>query len=127
MAVATRKGRTRKAHALMDGAHAPEMKQKAYELFAQGFGYRTCARQLGISIYTARDWNRHYNNGTFEPETGYRRRRRYFTDDFKREIARAYLKENVSINQIAQKYTVTRRSVTQWVEKFKDELMKEFS
>lgn len=125
MAVAARKGRPRKAHALMDGAHPPETKQKAYELFAQGFGYRTCARKLGISIYTARDWNRHYNNGTFEPETGYRRRRRFFTDDFKREIASAYLKEKVSINQIAQKYTVTRRSVTQWVEKFKDELMKD--
>lgn len=109
----------------MDGAHPPEMKQKAYDLFAQGFGYRTCARKLGISIYTARDWNRHYNNGTFEPETGYRRRRRFFTEEFKREIASAYLKENVSINQIAQKYMVTRRSVTQWVEKYKDELTQE--
>ncbi|MBR4939813.1 MAG: transposase, partial [Burkholderiaceae bacterium] len=54
-----------------------------------------------------------------------RRRRRFFTDDFKREIASAYLKEKVSINQIAQNNTVTRRSVTQWVEKFKDELMKD--
>ena len=32
MAVAARKGRPRKAHALMDGAHPPETKQKAYEL-----------------------------------------------------------------------------------------------
>ena len=125
MAVAARKPRTRKSHVLMDGAHPPELKQKAYDLFAQGYGYRTCARQLGISIYTARDWNRHYNNGTFEPETGYRRRRRFFTDEFKRESATAYLNGNVSINQIAQQYMVTRRSVTQWVEKFKEELTKE--
>lgn len=125
MSVSTRKPRARKGHVLMDGAHTPEMKQKAYELFAQGFGYRTCARQLGISIYTARDWNRHYNNGTFEPESGYRRRRRFFSDDFKREVAREFLTQNVSVNQLAQKYTVTRRSVTQWADKFKDEFSQE--
>ncbi len=116
-----RKGRTRKSHVMVDGAHSPELKQKAYELFSQGFGYRTCARKLGVSIYTARDWNRHYNNGTFEPTGGYRRHRRFFTDDFKREVARAFVVEKLSVNQVAQKYTVTRRSVTQWVEKFGNE------
>ena len=109
-------------HELKDGAHPLEVKALAYELFSRGFGYRTCARELGVSIYTARDWNRHYKNGTFEPSSGYRRRRRFFTDDYKRDVVKLFLQGNLSINQVAQQHSVTRRSVVQWIRDYRDEL-----
>ena len=35
-------------------------RREAAALFEQGCGYKKAARLLGISVYTARDWNRQF-------------------------------------------------------------------
>lgn len=55
--------------AMRDVMTALEPKRReAAALFAQGCGYKKAARLLGISVYTARDWNRQFKQGQFHTE-----------------------------------------------------------
>lgn len=42
-----------------------KIRQEALLLFQQGRGYKAVAKQLGLSIYTVRDWHRDFQNESF--------------------------------------------------------------
>lgn len=55
--------------AMRDVITALEPKRReAAALFKQGYGYKKTARLLGISVYTARDWNKRFKQGRFSTE-----------------------------------------------------------
>lgn len=40
-----------------------ERKQKAYQLFLSGLGYKAASHRLGLKEYTVRDWFRNFRAG----------------------------------------------------------------
>ena len=42
-----------------------KIRQEALLLFQQGRGYKAVAKQLGLSIYTVRDWHQEFQNESF--------------------------------------------------------------
>ena len=43
-------------------------RRKAEELFAQGKGYKFVTHELGLNVYTVRDWGRLFRKGKFRPD-----------------------------------------------------------
>lgn len=44
--------------------YAPEIRQRAEEMFQQGYGYKKTAAVMGIPALTVRDWRRKWAKGT---------------------------------------------------------------
>ena len=98
-----------------------KIKKKAYDLFRQGYGYRASARILQLSIYTTREWKRQYDAGFFNPQRGFHRTKRVFTDEFRHKVVETMQRENLTLNETAFHFQLTRRTVSQWIERVKQE------
>ncbi len=93
--------------------HSFETRQKALEIFKSGGGYKNCAKALGISMYTARDWHKSYLIGTFRTDRStktqsYSAEQKALVLKLRNELGKSY-------NQISQMTRVNRASVLQWI------------
>ena len=48
--------------------HSQQVRQKAFDLFSQGAGYKRVSTAIGVPLYTVRDWERQYKAGKFHAE-----------------------------------------------------------
>ena len=46
--------------------HNFEMRRRAYNLYLEGKGYKSAAKQLGLNVSTVRDWFRRFKVGAFD-------------------------------------------------------------
>ena len=87
-----------------------ELKLKALELFQSGCGYRKVSSQLGIKLYTARDWGRRFHKGDEEwaiPKSGKPRKR--YDQEIKKLALEAYDKGFMSLTEICSMYSIPRK------------------
>lgn len=94
-----------------------ELKLKALELFQSGCGYKKVSSELGIKLYTARDWGRRFHKGDEEwamPKAG-KPRKRY--DREIRELAlEAYDRGTMSLTEICSMYAIPRKdTLVSWI------------
>jgi transposase len=92
--------------------HPIAMRHKAYDMFTEGKSYKAVATQLGISMYTARDWKRSYDIGLFRLQR--REAHHVYTDEQKVDALRLR-REGLSYNAISKAVKVNRATIIQWV------------
>ncbi len=104
---------TRKAGRRKVIRHSVETRKKALEIFQNGGGYKLCARALDIPVYTARDWHRSYQLGTFR--TDRKVKQQIYTSEQKATVLKLRNKSNLSYNKISQLTKVNRATVLMWI------------
>ncbi len=93
--------------------HSVETRKRAQEIFRNGGGYKLCARALDIPVYTARDWHRSYQLGTFR--TDRKVKQQVYTSEQKATVLKLRNKSNLSYNKISQITKVNRATVLMWI------------
>lgn len=87
-----------------------ETKLKALELFRSGCGYKKVSAELGLKVYTVRDWGRRFHKGDCEwaiPKDG-KPRKKYDKEIRKLAIA-TYDKGTMSLTEICSLYSIPRK------------------
>lgn len=89
---------------------------RAFKLFKLGLGYRTVSAMLGISVYTARDWDRLYKMGKFGPKIKHPGNcPENLTNKELREKVRAEHQGGASISSLSMKYGKCKSTIRYWV------------
>ncbi len=96
--------------------HSAETLERAIELFSRGVSYKTAAYSLGISVYTAREWQHRYRNHTLEKyaQEGAPIKGRY-PDAVKQQVVRMRFEEGMSYNKIVQETGISRATIRSWL------------
>ena len=94
-----------------------ETKLKALELFRSGCGYKKVSSELGLKVYTVRDWGRRFHKGDCEwaiPRDG-KPRKKYDREIRDLAIA-AYDRGTMSLTEICSMYSIPRKdTLVIWV------------
>ena len=89
-----------------------DLKLRALKLFSSGYGYRKVSSELGIKLYTARDWGRRFHKGDEEwaiPRTGKPRKR--YDGEIRRLALSAYDRGTMSLTEICSMYSIPRKDI----------------
>lgn len=93
--------------------YAPELIERARELFARGTSYKSAAYALGIPVYTAREWMHRYRNGTFDVRTD--RPHGRYSQRTREEVVRMRTELGMSYNRIVKETGISRATVRSWL------------
>lgn len=99
--------------------YAPEVIEKARELFRRGMSYKSAAYALGIPVYTAREWMHRYRNGTFDVRTD--RSKGRYSEKTREEVVRLRTELGMSYNRIVKETGISRATVRSWLGSVGDE------
>lgn len=89
-----------------------DLKRRALELFRSGCGYKKVSSELGIKLYTARDWGRRYHKGDEEwamPRTGKPWKR--YDGEIRKLALGAYDRGTMSLTEICSMYSIPRKDI----------------
>lgn len=89
-----------------------DLKRRALELFRSGCGYKKVSSELGIKLYTARDWGRRFHKGDEEwaiPRTGKPSKRHDV--EIRRLALGAYDRGTMSLTEICSMYSIPRKDI----------------
>ena len=87
-----------------------ETKLKALELFRSGCGYKKVSKELGLKVYTVRDWGRRFHKGDCEwaiPKDG--KPRKKYDKEIKELAIAAYGRGTMSLTGICSLYSIPRK------------------
>ena len=87
-----------------------ETKLKALELFRSGCGYKRVSKELGLKVYTVRDWGRRFHKGDCEwaiPKDG--KPRKKYDKEIKELAIAAYGRGTMSLTEICSLYSIPRK------------------
>ena len=85
-------------------------KLKALELFRSGCGYKKVSKELGLKVYTVRDWGRRFHKGDCEwaiPKDG--KPRKKYDKEIKELAIAAYGRGTMSLTEICSLYSIPRK------------------
>ncbi len=91
-----------------------EVRRRARSLFEQGYGYKSVARVIGLSIHTVRDWGRQFKQGRFNER---------FSDSLARYERAAHdhvwrcHKQGLSLREIALETGISISTCWSWIQK----------
>ena len=91
-----------------------EVRSRARSLFEQGYGYKSVARVIGLSIHTVRDWGRQFKQGRFNER---------FSDSLARYERAAHdhvwrcHKQGLSLREIALETGISISTCWSWIQK----------
>ena len=94
------------------GAASDKKRRQALELFECGFGYKSVADMLMLSVNTVRDWSRLYKQGRFSPNMS--RNQYRYTDETKR-LAVGLRERGYSWKKIEEETGVNASTCRAWV------------
>ena len=98
-----------------------ETRRKAAELFSQGNGYKSVARELGIAAQTVREWEYKWRS-LGEAGLSETRTKRRYSPDIKVAVVHARLDEQLSISEIMKRYGIANRhQVKEWCKLYLEE------
>lgn len=93
------------------------IKLKALELFRSGCGYKKVSAELGLKLYTVRDWGRRFHKGDEEwaiPKSGKPRRR--YDKEIRVLAVEAYGMGTMSLTEICSMYSIPRKdTLVRWI------------
>ena len=98
------------------GCASIETRRRAIALFKKGFGYKTVAAELGLSVYTVRDWGRRFRQGTFTEDVS---NRLYQYEDHARRHVLELFEEGRSVREISEETGIPRSTCKGWINKAK--------
>ena len=84
-----------------------ETKLRALELFRSGCGYKKVSSELGLKVYTVRDWGRRFHRGDCEwaiPRGG--KARKKYDKEIKKLAIAAYDRGTMSLTEICSLYSI---------------------
>ena len=87
-----------------------ETKLKALGLFRSGCGYKKVSAELGLKVYTVRDWGRRFHKGDCEwaiPKDG--KPRKKYDKEIKNLAIAAYDRGTMSLTEICSLYAIPRK------------------
>ena len=87
-----------------------ETKLKALGLFRSGCGYKKVSKELGLKVYTVRDWGRRFNKGDYEwaiPRDG--KPRKKYDREIKKLAIAAYGRGTMTLTEICSMYSIPRK------------------
>ncbi len=87
-----------------------ETKLKALGLFRSGCGYKKVSAELGLKVYTVRDWGRRFHKGDCEwaiPKDG--KPRKKYDKEIKKLAIAAYDRGTMSLTEICSLYSIPRK------------------
>lgn len=87
-----------------------ETKLKALGLFRSGCGYKKVSAELGLKVYTVRDWGRRFHKGDCEwamPKDG--KPRKKYDKEIKKLAIAAYGMGTMSLTEICSLYSIPRK------------------
>ena len=87
-----------------------ETKLKALGLFRSGCGYKKVSKELGLKVYTVRDWGRRFHKGDYEwaiPRDG--KPRKKYDREIKKLAIAAYGRGTMSLTEICSMYSIPRK------------------
>lgn len=87
-----------------------ETKLKALELFRSGCGYKKVSAELGLKVYTVRDWGRRFHKRDCEwaiPKDG--KPRKKYDKEIKKLAIAAYDRGTMSLTEICSLYSIPRK------------------
>lgn len=91
-----------------------DVRHRARVLFEQGYGYKTVARVVGVSMHTVRDWGRQFKRGLFR-ESFSASLSRYGSDAH--ELVWQCHREGLSLRQIARRTGIPVSTCWSWIQK----------
>ncbi|MDO4937169.1 MAG: helix-turn-helix domain-containing protein [Sutterellaceae bacterium] len=95
--------------------HSHELLEAAIELFSRGVSYKTAAYSLGISVYTAREWQHRYRNHTLEKYAQGVTVKGKYPDAIKQQVVRMRVEQGMSYNRIVQETGISRATIRSWL------------
>ncbi len=98
------------------GCASIETRRKAIELFEKGYGYKTVAAKIGVSVYTVRDWGRRFRRGTFAEDISSRLYR--YEDDARERVLELDAK-GLSVREISEKTGIPKSTCKGWINRAK--------
>ena len=81
-----------------------EVRRRARSLFEQGYGYKSVARVIGLSIHTVRDWGRQFKQGRFNERAA------------QDHVWRCH-KQGLSLREIALETGISISTCWSWIQK----------
>ena len=94
-----------------------ETKLRALDLFRSGCGYKKVSSELGLKVYTVRDWGRRFHRGDCEwaiPRGG--KARKKYDREIKKLAIAAYDRGTMSLTEICSIYSIPRKdTLVIWV------------
>lgn len=95
--------------------HSHELLEAAIELFSRGVSYKTAAYSLGISVYTAREWQHRYRNHTLEKYAQGETVKGKYPDAIKQQVVRMRIEQGMSYNRIVHETGISRATIRSWL------------
>ena len=94
--------------------HAPEVYERAMQMYERGSSYKTVAYVLNISVYTARDWMHRFRAAGAERERGVGHGRS-FSESVRQDVRRMRYELGYSYNRIEQETGLKRTTIRSWL------------
>lgn len=102
--------------AFVDDAAYTE-RQKAFELFQQGYGYKKVASELSVPVSRSKYWHLVYRHGQYDFFTKGSNRPKRYSDEKRREILNLFQSTSLSKKAFCHENGITVGTLNSWLAK----------